>query len=75
MPATYWFIMFVFFGSAGFYHYNQIWVTAALFLFLGVLFTKTYLNARERIKSSAVKKNLLPVVFELFIHNFFLCHF
>ncbi|KAF8982532.1 putative choline transporter, neither null mutation nor overexpression affects choline transport [Haplosporangium bisporale] len=61
MPATYWFIMFVFFGSAGFYLYSQIWVTAALFLFLGVVFTKTYLNARERIKSSAVLTNIVHV--------------
>ncbi|KAG0048800.1 putative choline transporter, neither null mutation nor overexpression affects choline transport [Gryganskiella cystojenkinii] len=54
MSATYWFILFVFFGSAGFCLYSQIWVTAALFLFFGFLFTKTYLNARERVKSSAV---------------------
>ncbi|KAF9371292.1 putative choline transporter, neither null mutation nor overexpression affects choline transport [Podila verticillata] len=54
MPATYWFIMFVLFGSAGFCLYSKIWVTAAFFLLLGVLFTKTYLNARERIKSSVV---------------------
>ncbi|KAH7049612.1 plasma-membrane choline transporter-domain-containing protein [Linnemannia elongata] len=54
MPATYWFIMFVFFGSAGFYFYSKIWFTAIVFVFLGGLFTKTYLKARERIKPSAV---------------------
>jgi hypothetical protein len=75
MPATYWFIMFVFFGSAGICIYIKSWVSLGLFLFLGFLFTNTYLKARERIRSSAVRNNLLLNVFELCIHNFILCHF
>ncbi|KAG0268621.1 putative choline transporter, neither null mutation nor overexpression affects choline transport [Actinomortierella ambigua] len=62
MSATYWFIMLILFGSAGFYLFSQIWVTATIFIFFGAVFTKVYFNSRERIESSTVLLKEVTVI-------------
>ncbi|KAF9977327.1 putative choline transporter, neither null mutation nor overexpression affects choline transport [Actinomortierella ambigua] len=61
MPGTYWFIMLVLYGFAGFYIYSQNYITAGLFLGFAIVFTYTYLNARERIRASTVVANIVHV--------------